>query len=215
MVGIIKKALRWLAFEHGMAKGLYRRVCQPSGEELGDFLRRHGRFHHIGEHVSLRPWTNITDPQYVSIGNNVQLTNCSIIAHDGSIGMLNRAYGVKLDRVEKIVIKDNVFIGHQAIVLPGVTIGPNALVAAGAVVNKDVAEGDIVAGVPARPVGRVDKLVEKLAEQTRQLPWADLIARREGAFDPALEPELERRRIAYFFGADGQDKGQAQEDVQE
>jgi acetyltransferase-like isoleucine patch superfamily enzyme len=200
MLGIVKRTLRWLAYEHGVAKGIYRRICKPSGEELGDFLRRHGRFQHLGEHVSLRPWTNIPDPQYVSIGNNVQLTACSIFAHDGSIGMLNRAYGVKLDRVDKVVIKDNVYIGHQAIVLPGVTIGPNALVAAGAVVSKDVGEGDIVAGVPARPVGRVEKLVAKLSDQTKQLPWASLIEQREGAFDPAMEPELERLRIAYLFG---------------
>lgn len=200
MLGIVKKALRWLAVEHGIAKGPYQRICKPSGIELGDFLRRHGRFQHLGHNVSLRPWTNIPDPQYISIGDNVQLTNCSIFAHDGSIGMLNRAYGVKLDRVDKVVIKDNVYIGHQAIVLPGVTIGPNALVAAGAVVNKDVKAGDIVAGVPARPVGRVEALVEKLAEQTKQLPWAGLIEAREGAFDPAMEPELERRRIAHFFG---------------
>jgi acetyltransferase-like isoleucine patch superfamily enzyme len=200
MIGLIKKALRWLAVEHGIAKGPYQRICKPSGIELGDFLRRHGRFQHLGQDVSLRPWTNIPDPQYVSIGNNVQLTNCSIFAHDGSIAMLNRAYGVKLDHVSPVLIKDNVYIGHQAIVLPGVTIGPNALVAAGAVVNKDVKEGDIVAGVPARPIGRVETLVEKLAEQTKRLPWADLIEQREGAFDPAMEPELERRRIAHFFG---------------
>lgn len=200
MIRSIKWVLRWLAFEHGIAKGLYRRVCKPSGEDLGDFLRRHGRFAHIGEHVSLRPWTNIPDPQYVSLGNNVQLTNCSLFAHDGSIAMLNRAYNVKLDRVAPVVIKDNVYIGHQAIVLPGVTIGPNALVAAGAVVSRDVAPGDIVAGVPARPVGRVDDLVDKLAQQTASLPWADLIFGRQGSFDPELEPALEEQRIAYFFG---------------
>jgi acetyltransferase-like isoleucine patch superfamily enzyme len=206
MLGKIKQGLRWLAMNHGIAKGAYRRICKPSGFELADFLRRHGEFHHIGEQVSIRPWTNIPDPQYVSLGNNVQLANCSIFGHDGSIAMLNRAYGAKLDRVGPVVIKDNVYIGHQAVVLPGVTIGPNALIAAGAVVSRDVAPGDIVAGVPARPVGRVDQLVERLAEKTEKLPWAHLI-KPEGGFDPADLPEVHALRIAHFFGPDPEAAG--------
>ena len=54
----------------------------------------------------------------------------------------------------RVVIEDHVWIGMRAIVLPGVTIGRGAVVAAGAVVTRDVAPLDIVAGVPARPVGR-------------------------------------------------------------
>jgi len=53
-----------------------------------------------------------------------------------------------------VVIEDHVWIGMRAMVMPGVTIGRGAVVAAGAVVTKDVAPLDIVAGVPARPVGR-------------------------------------------------------------
>lgn len=46
------------------------------------------------------------------------------------------------------------FIGVNAVVMPGVTIGGDAVVGAGAVVTKDVAPGDIVAGVPARVIGK-------------------------------------------------------------
>jgi len=97
------------------------------------------------------------------------------------------------------VIRDNVFIGYGAIILGNVTIGPNAVVGAGAVVVKDVAEGDIVAGVPAKPVGRVQDYIEKLDELTGTYPWADIIRAREGGFDPAVEPTLQEMRRKFFF----------------
>jgi acetyltransferase-like isoleucine patch superfamily enzyme len=56
----------------------------------------------------------------------------------------------------KIVIKKNAWIGAGAIILPGVTVGENAIVAAGAVVNKDVADNTIVAGVPAKKIKNID-----------------------------------------------------------
>lgn len=202
MRSLIKRILRYLAMEKGIAVNAYRKICQPNGEELGDFLRKHGGFQHIGKNFAPRPWTLFTDPYLVSIGDNVQLGSCSFFCHDGSINMLNQAYGVKLDSVAPIIVKDNVFIGNFAIIMPGVTIGPNAIVAAGALVSKDVAPGDIVAGVPAKPIGRVDARVEKLAEQTKNLPWGHLIAQREGSYDPAFEPELKRMRVEYFFGSE-------------
>lgn len=52
-----------------------------------------------------------------------------------------------------ILIGDDVWIGHGAAVLKGVTIGNGAIIAAGAVVNRDVAPYDIVGGVPARVIG--------------------------------------------------------------
>ncbi|MDH7476407.1 MAG: acyltransferase [Microgenomates group bacterium] len=53
----------------------------------------------------------------------------------------------------KVIIEDYVFIGPRAIILPGVTIGKGAIVAAGAVVNKDVPPFAIVGGVPAKIIG--------------------------------------------------------------
>lgn len=59
-----------------------------------------------------------------------------------------------------VKIEDYVFIGPRAIILPGVKIGKGAVVAAGAVVTKDVPEKTIVAGVPAKPIGK--RKVKKL-----------------------------------------------------
>ena len=153
----------------------------------------------MGEGCSILTSTIFTDPAYVRLGNNVQFSSCHLIGHDGSIGMLNEAYGVRLDAVGKIDIRDNVFIGFQAVILPGVTIGPNAIVAAGSMVTKDVPPGAIVAGIPAKQIGLVDDLVKKLEAKTETLPWADLIARRDGGFDSAMEPELQRLRVKHFY----------------
>jgi acetyltransferase-like isoleucine patch superfamily enzyme len=208
-VGIKKfigNRVRTIAMRTGRLRGPYARLCKPTGVEYAEFVKRHGGLYSIGERCSILPSVVFGDPYLTRLGNNVQLSSCALIGHDGSVAMLDVAYGVHLDSVGKIDVRDNVFIGYQAVIMPGVTIGPNAIVAAGSVVTKDVMEGDIVGGVPARPIGRVEDLLAKLKAKTAALPWADLIAAREGGYDPKMEPELRRRRAAYYFGNDTADK---------
>jgi acetyltransferase-like isoleucine patch superfamily enzyme len=195
---MIKTIIRTLAMRYGIFPNIYKKICK-SGKEYADFLRLHGKFQSIGENCSILLGTNFTDPSYVRIGNNVHFSDCAIIGHDGSIAMLNIAYNTKLDAVGKIDIKDNVFIGYHAIVLPNVTIGPNSIVAAGAVVTKDVKEGEIVAGVPAKCIGQVENLVSKLQAETEKLPWYDLIQARNETYDPEMEKLLVQMRVDYFY----------------
>ena len=63
-----------------------------------------------------------------------------------------------ITRVEPITIGDDVWIGGGAVVLPGVRIGSNVIVAAGAVVDKDVPDNCVVAGVPAKIIKQLPPL---------------------------------------------------------
>jgi maltose O-acetyltransferase len=80
----------------------------------------------------------------VSISPEVAILTTQHNVNDPAFALQGRA----------VEIEDHVWIGMRAIVLPGVKIGRGAVVAAGAVVTRDVAPLDIVAGVPARTVGR-------------------------------------------------------------
>ncbi|MBD3787966.1 MAG: acyltransferase, partial [Sphingomonadales bacterium] len=197
---IISKMLTELALRRNRGVWLWRKLCRPSPALWTEYMKRHGRFHSFGENCFLLPSNTFTDPQYTSIGNNVWIVGAWVCGHDGSAVMLGRAYGCALDAVGPVRIHDDVFIGRGATILPGVSIGPRAIVGAGAVVSRDVPPNTVVAGNPARVIRSLDEHVERIRAKTASYPWRDLIAQREGGFDPAIEPELKRQRIAYFFG---------------
>lgn len=197
---VLRAALRALAVRSSRLEGLYRKLGHPSSDEWATMLRERGDFHAMGEHCSIDPHALIEDRAYIRLGNNVRLSNCAVFGHDGSVNMINQAYGLQLDSVGKIDIKDNVYIGYGAIILPGVTIGPNAIVSVGSVVRSDVGEGDVVAGVPAKRVGRLDMSVEMLKVRNQDYPWRALIEKRASHFDAAMESELVRQRVKFFFG---------------
>jgi len=153
----------------------------------------------MGNDCVIQQNVSITDPAYVKLGNNVHLTGCTLFGHDGTAVMLKKLYGIPLDKVGKIEIGDNVFVGHQSIIMPGVTIGSNSIVAAGAVVTKDVPSGSIVGGVPAKVIGTTQAYVERLQAELQTLPWNKHSAVLPDCSDPAT-PELDQIRINHFFG---------------
>lgn len=197
LFGSAAKALAWRT---GRCRELYKRFARPDGREWAEFLKRWGGLHSVGEHCYIQTDVTITDPALVRMGNNVVLTGCTLFGHDGSVGMLNHAYGLKMDAVGKVDIGSDVFIGYRAIIMPGVTIGARVIVAAGSVVTSDVPPNSVVHGVPARRVCSLDDLVRYRKVATAGLPWRHLIKQRSGDFDPALEPELLRLRVRHFFG---------------
>lgn len=204
ILNLFRRWLRQYALRTGRARGLYRRICQPTSLEWGAYLTRWGGFRSVGEDVSINIGCTVTDPAYTRIGSNVALSACTLLGHDGLVRILNNRYGKKLDSVGFIDIRDNSFVGHGAIVMPRVAIGPDSVVAAGAVVTKDVPPGVVVGGNPARVICTTEALLQRVEARSNAYPWIDLIRQREGAYDPEMEPELKRRRAEYFFGSSGQ-----------
>ena len=100
----------------------------------------------------------------IEIGDDVTMSiRVTVMAHDAST---KKATGYT--RLGAVKIGNRVFIGANATILPGVTIGDDAVVGAGSVVTHDVPAGAVVAGVPARAISTVDILREKNAAQMRQ-----------------------------------------------
>lgn len=100
-----------------------------------------------------------SEPYLITIGSNCQLTNCKIFTHGG--GQVVRKHHPDFDVFGRVTIGDMVYIGTNALIMPGVTIGDNVLVAAGSVVTKSIPSGHVVAGNPAKIICTVDDYYEK------------------------------------------------------
>jgi acetyltransferase-like isoleucine patch superfamily enzyme len=202
---MIRKVARYLAHRN-KALWLYRRVCRPTGREWAEHLRRFGGLYHLGNDCSILPSAAIIEPAYTWIGDRVCLGRCMLICHDGAIETLQRRYGVKIDRIGPVILESDVYVGEGAMILGGgggTRIGEGSVIGAGSVVRQSVPAGSVVMGNPAKVVARVQDMLRFWEADMLDLPWADLIARREGAFDAAMEPELQRLRQKYFFEGEG------------
>lgn len=112
-----------------------------------------------------------SEPYLVEIGDNCLITSgVKFLTHDTSVEVALRKYENQktlengyFDKTlfGKIIIRDNCFIGVNSIVLPGVTIGPNSIVAAGSVVTKDVLPDMVYGGNPARKICTIEEYYDK------------------------------------------------------
>lgn len=124
----------------------------------------------VGSNTSINGATTFSIVSKVEIGNNVLISfQCLIMDNDGHSAdpdirkrdlpdlLEGRAKAWEGVKVLPVKIEDSVWIGARCIILKGVTVGQGAIVAAGSVVTKSVPPFVIVAGNPAREVGRVHR----------------------------------------------------------
>jgi len=147
----------------------YRRVMgYPIGRDsslhMGLFVT--GRNIEIGNNVVINRRVYLDGRIGIKIGNNISISPEVYILsmeHDPNDPMFATRGGV-------VVIDDNVWIGARAMILPNVHVGEGAVVAAGAVVTKDVDPYQIVGGVPARLIGNRSRQIDY---HCVYFPWFD------------------------------------------
>ena len=152
--------LRHWFYRHIMGYSLGR----DSSIHMGVFVT--GRNIHIGDNVVINRRVYLDGRIGVIIRNNVSISPEVYLVsmeHDPNDPSFSTRGG-------QIVIEDNAWIGARALILPGVNVGEGAVVAACAVVTKDVEPYTIVAGVPARPIGQRSRKIEY---RCRYFPWFD------------------------------------------
>lgn len=157
MHGVSQEALRITAeingsyHEPAQLRALFSQLIgHPVDESFGlfpPFYTDCGKNIHIGKNVFINMGCKFQDQGGIFIGDG------TLIGHNVVLATLNHAKSPR-DRSSMIPapihIGQRVWIGANATVLPGVTIGDGAIVAAGAVVTKDVPENTIVGGIPAK-----------------------------------------------------------------
>lgn len=136
-----------------------------------DYLRKKGL--KLGENCVI--YKNVdfgSEPYLITIGNNVRITaGVKLTTHDGGLWVLRFSerfrdeYG-DADKFGRITIGNNVHIGLNAVIMPGVSIGDDSIIGCGAVVTHNVPSGTIVGGVPARPIETIEEYAEKLRGTT-------------------------------------------------
>ena len=133
------------------------------------YLKKNKVFGFIGEKVTIMDRKVPLYANLIRIHNNVRLaSNVTFATHDITHFVLNNMDledGKKFpETVGCIEIMDNVFIGTNCTIVGNVRIGPNAIVAGGAVVSKDVPPNSVVGGVPAKVICSFDEYVAKRKE---------------------------------------------------
>ena len=114
------------------------------------------------------------EPYLIEIGDHVLIAGATFITHEGAHWVLK---GLNFDKYNdtfgygRIIIKNNVYIGHNCTILRGVTIGENTIVGACSLVNKSLDANSVYAGVPAKKICSLEEFEKKFMDD---LPEFDL-----------------------------------------
>lgn len=143
-----------LAATRKVVAQIIQQPVDSSNEIRLPFYTDYGRNIHFGKNVFINSGVTFTDMGGIYLADGVLVgPNATLLSVNHPLAVSQR-HGVELKPVH---IHQNAWIGANATILPGVTVGENAVVAAGAVVSRNVPANTVVAGVPARVIKTIDK----------------------------------------------------------
>jgi acetyltransferase-like isoleucine patch superfamily enzyme len=143
-----------------------------SDEKTARMLRRRGA--RIGKGCRIYSANFSTEPYLIELGDGVGVAGgVKFLTHDGSARLLrHRRPGVQ--HLGRITVGTDTFIGENAIILPGTTIGVRCIIGAGAVVRGNIPDNSLVVGNPATVVGRASTYLERLNVHRNTLDTFDM-----------------------------------------
>ena len=136
----------------------------PSAKKRTEFMRKHHLYGAIGENCCIQKRKLPLYSNLVFLHNNVKIaSNVGFVTHDIIHTMLNQVFpeGGYTERIGCIEIMDNVFIGSGTRILYNTRIGTNVIIGSDSLVNKDIPDNSVYAGVPARFICTFDAYAEK------------------------------------------------------
>jgi len=118
----------------------------------------------VGKYTKIMTKHFGTEPYLIQIGNYCEITaNVSFVTHDGGVWVVRNMNDEHkdVDIIKPIIVHDNVYIGNNSIILPGVEIAKDTIIGAMSIVTKSIEKSGVYAGIPARYICSIEEYVEK------------------------------------------------------
>jgi len=111
--------------------------------------------------ISPKAYFDKAKPNMISVGDNCMITRgCMILCHsDAKMGGKRKLWGNR--EYGKVKIGNNVFLGVDTVVMPGVTIGDNVIIGAKSLVLKDIPSNCVAFGIPAKKIKNLDDVIKR------------------------------------------------------